>query len=232
MSNPVRVLVVDDSALMRKMIPQLIETDNSIEVVGTAMDGNFGLRKIEELKPQVVTLDLEMPGMGGIEMLKEEARLANVDFNGRPSERPAIQVAQPELPALEGAVKMLDDAESLLVAKPVDQARLDKAKGLFLAALQETDQQALHAKSWYGLARIAMLQNDPETAEELFQKTLGLDPEPQDKAWTLYYLGRLAVAAGDRGRGIQLIQEALGLPGASEKARKAASDALQQIPKP
>ena len=72
--NPVRVLVVDDSALMRKLIPQILQTDSSIEVVGTAMDGNFGLKKIEELKPQVVTLDLEMPGMGGIDMLKEIMR--------------------------------------------------------------------------------------------------------------------------------------------------------------
>ena len=72
--TPVRVLVVDDSALMRKLIPQILQTDSSIEVVGTAMDGNFGLRKIEELKPQVVTLDLEMPGMGGIDMLKEIMR--------------------------------------------------------------------------------------------------------------------------------------------------------------
>jgi two-component system chemotaxis response regulator CheB len=72
--TPVRVLVVDDSALMRKLIPQILQTDPSIEVVGTAMDGNFGLRKIEELKPQVVTLDLEMPGMGGLEMLTEIMR--------------------------------------------------------------------------------------------------------------------------------------------------------------
>jgi DNA-binding NarL/FixJ family response regulator len=72
--SPVRVLVVDDSALMRKLIPQILQTDSSIEVVGTAMDGNFGLRKIEDLKPQVVTLDLEMPGMGGIDMLKEIMR--------------------------------------------------------------------------------------------------------------------------------------------------------------
>src|SRR5712671_8122064 len=72
--SPVRVLVVDDSALMRKLIPQILETDDSIEVVGTAMDGNFGLKKIAELKPQVVTLDLEMPGMGGIDMLKEIMR--------------------------------------------------------------------------------------------------------------------------------------------------------------
>jgi two-component system chemotaxis response regulator CheB len=68
--TPIRVLVVDDSALMRKLIPQILQSDSSIEVVGTAIDGNFGLKKIEELKPQVVTLDLEMPAMGGIEMLK------------------------------------------------------------------------------------------------------------------------------------------------------------------
>jgi two-component system chemotaxis response regulator CheB len=69
--TPVRVLVVDDSALMRKLIPQILQSDPSIQVVGTAMDGNFGLKKIEEVKPQVVTLDLDMPGMGGLDMLKE-----------------------------------------------------------------------------------------------------------------------------------------------------------------
>ncbi len=73
-SNKVRVLVVDDSALMRKLIPQMLATDNSIEVVGTAMDGSFCLKKIEELQPNVVTLDLEMPGMNGIDTLKEVMR--------------------------------------------------------------------------------------------------------------------------------------------------------------
>ena len=72
--NKVRVLVVDDSALMRKLIPQMVETDQSIEVVGTAMDGTFCLKKIEELRPNVVTLDLQMPGMNGIDTLKEIMR--------------------------------------------------------------------------------------------------------------------------------------------------------------
>jgi len=70
MSGGVRVLVVDDSALMRKLIPQILEGDQAIEVVGTAMDGNFALKKIEELRPQVITLDLEMPGLNGIDTLK------------------------------------------------------------------------------------------------------------------------------------------------------------------
>jgi two-component system, chemotaxis family, protein-glutamate methylesterase/glutaminase len=69
----IRVLVVDDSALMRKLIPQML-VDDAIEVVGTAMDGSFCLKKMEELKPDVVTLDLEMPGMNGIDTLKEIMR--------------------------------------------------------------------------------------------------------------------------------------------------------------
>jgi two-component system chemotaxis response regulator CheB len=74
MRSPIRVLVVDDSALMRKLLPQIIESDAKIEVVGTASNGDFALRKIGELKPDVVTLDLEMPGLNGIEVLKQIMR--------------------------------------------------------------------------------------------------------------------------------------------------------------
>ena len=73
-SEKIRVLVVDDSALMRKLIPQVLQRDPSIEVVGTAMDGEMGLRKIDELRPHVVTLDLEMPRMDGMEMLRQITR--------------------------------------------------------------------------------------------------------------------------------------------------------------
>jgi len=70
MKERVRVLVVDDSALMRKLIPLILERDPDIEVVGTAMDGAFALKKIAELQPDVMTLDLEMPRMDGIETLR------------------------------------------------------------------------------------------------------------------------------------------------------------------
>jgi two-component system chemotaxis response regulator CheB len=70
MSGRIRVLVVDDSALMRKLIPSILARDPDIEVVGTAMDGAFALKKIEELHPDVVTLDLEMPRMDGMETLR------------------------------------------------------------------------------------------------------------------------------------------------------------------
>lgn len=70
MNDKIKVLVVDDSALMRKLIPTILARDSAIEVVGTAMDGAFALKKIEELRPDVVTLDLEMPRMDGMETLR------------------------------------------------------------------------------------------------------------------------------------------------------------------
>src|SRR5437870_1423268 len=111
MTPPVRVLVVDDSALMRKLIPQILQTDSSIEVVGTAMDGNFGLRKIEELKPQVVTLDLEMPGMGGIDMLKEIMRRHRL---------PVIVVSSHSTQGASVTLQALSLGAFDFVAKPVD----------------------------------------------------------------------------------------------------------------
>jgi two-component system, chemotaxis family, protein-glutamate methylesterase/glutaminase len=74
MNEKIRVLVVDDSALMRKLITQVLLRDPSIEVVGTAADGAIGLKKIEERQPHVVTLDLDMPRMDGIEMLRQITR--------------------------------------------------------------------------------------------------------------------------------------------------------------
>jgi two-component system chemotaxis response regulator CheB len=71
----IRVLVVDDSALMRRLIPALLEQDSQIHVVGTAMDGAFALRKIDELRPDAITLDLEMPRMDGIETLRQITRV-------------------------------------------------------------------------------------------------------------------------------------------------------------
>ena len=78
MNRKVRVLVVDDSALMRKLIPQVLSRDPSIEVIGTAMDGLLGLKKIGELRPDVVTLDLDMPRMDGLEMLRQITRKERV----------------------------------------------------------------------------------------------------------------------------------------------------------
>ena len=65
----IKVLVVDDSALMREQICELITEDPGLEVIGTASDGLDALAKIAELKPDIVTLDVQMPRMDGLATL-------------------------------------------------------------------------------------------------------------------------------------------------------------------
>ncbi|GAB6158056.1 chemotaxis response regulator protein-glutamate methylesterase [Desulfotomaculum varum] len=67
---PVKVLVVDDSSLMRRLISRLLEDDREIKVIGTAADGLEALQQIKALKPDVVTLDVEMPKLDGIATLR------------------------------------------------------------------------------------------------------------------------------------------------------------------
>ena len=62
--------MVDDSALMRKLIPIILQKDEDIEVVATAVNGVFALQKAEKLRPDVITLDMDMPGMDGLTTLK------------------------------------------------------------------------------------------------------------------------------------------------------------------
>lgn len=68
--NRIRVMVVDDSALMRKLISDILMKDPDLEVVNTAMDGLFALKKIPQAKPDVITLDLDMPRMDGLTALR------------------------------------------------------------------------------------------------------------------------------------------------------------------
>jgi two-component system chemotaxis response regulator CheB len=132
MTPSVRVLVVDDSALMRKLIPQILQADNSIEVVGTAMDGNFGLKKIEELRPQVITLDLEMPGMGGLDMLKEIMRRHRL---------PVIVVSSHSTQGASVTLKALALGAFDFVAKPNDvHARMPEIARELIAKIKAAAQ--------------------------------------------------------------------------------------------
>ena len=66
-----RILIVDDSAVIRRVLREALAADAEVEVAGVAGDGESALQQIERLKPDVVTLDVELPGMSGLQILKE-----------------------------------------------------------------------------------------------------------------------------------------------------------------
>ncbi|HKO89820.1 MAG TPA: chemotaxis-specific protein-glutamate methyltransferase CheB [Polyangiaceae bacterium] len=90
--NRIRVLVVDDSAFARKVLRQALEAQPEIDVVGIAADGLEALEKISALEPDVITLDLVMPHLDGIGVLRELGKVATaprvvvVSFSGEESE--------------------------------------------------------------------------------------------------------------------------------------------------
>jgi two-component system chemotaxis response regulator CheB len=67
---PVRVLVVDDSAFMRKSLTGMLEEGKLIQVIGVARNGEEAVQQVQQLKPDVVTMDVEMPGMTGLQALQ------------------------------------------------------------------------------------------------------------------------------------------------------------------
>lgn len=73
---PIRVLVVDDSSLMRRLIVRFLEEDINIKVIDTAVNGEEALKKVQSLRPDVVTLDVEMPVLDGLSTLGRLMRLS------------------------------------------------------------------------------------------------------------------------------------------------------------
>ncbi|MBS1818604.1 MAG: chemotaxis response regulator protein-glutamate methylesterase [Acidobacteria bacterium] len=73
-NRPIRVLVVDDAVVIRKIVTDVLKSDPEIEVVGTAADGHIALQKITQVNPDIITLDVEMPVMDGLETLRQLRR--------------------------------------------------------------------------------------------------------------------------------------------------------------
>jgi two-component system, chemotaxis family, protein-glutamate methylesterase/glutaminase len=182
MKNPVRVLVVDDSALMRKLIPQMLAGDESIEVVGTAIDGSFCLKKIEELKPNVVTLDLEMPGMNGIDTLKEIMRRQPVPvivFSSHSTEGASVTMKALGLGAFDFVTKPKDATAHMnetareLIAK-VKAAADCKLKPRIFTGLRPKPQKApIPAGAPTKVVAIGVSTGGPQALEYVFSQLPG-----------------------------------------------------------
>ncbi len=72
-----KVLVVDDSMLFRKVVRDALASEPGVEIVGSAADGKAALEKIEQFHPDAITLDLEMPIVDGLEVLRQLRRQKN-----------------------------------------------------------------------------------------------------------------------------------------------------------
>jgi two-component system chemotaxis response regulator CheB len=181
MKRFIRVLVVDDSALMRKMIPQMLDADESIDVVGTAMDGTFCLKKIEELKPNVITLDLEMPGMNGIDTLKEIMRhhpVPVIVFSSHSTEGASVTMKALALGAFDFVPKPKDTSAHMaetareLIAK-VKAAAECKLKPRILPGLPPKPEKISASGSPAKVIAIGVSTGGPQALEYLLSQLPG-----------------------------------------------------------
>jgi two-component system chemotaxis response regulator CheB len=113
MTDPVKVLVVDDSATMRGLISAALRRDPGIEVVGAAADPLEAREAIKRLNPDVITLDVEMPNMNGLEFLEKIMRL-------RPM--PVVMVSTLTQAGADVTVAALEIGAVDAVGKPMDGA--------------------------------------------------------------------------------------------------------------
>jgi len=159
-----------------------------------------------------------------IDLRKEAKRLDHIEFASERSARRVRTVTREvKEPELTGSDKALAEAEKIYTARD-----LPRAREAFLQILKDTQQKPVHAKAYYGLARIAVLERDPELGDRLFRKVLELEPDASTKAWSLLYLGRLADSQQRHEEAVEHYQAALAVPGVPDPVRKAAEQGLKE----
>ncbi len=177
---------------------------------------------VYEKQPE--SLRLYYPDLiGKIDLAREDKRLDRIEFAKAATVKKAPAAPPPPEPVITGTAKTLAEAE-----ESYGKRDLQRARESYLKVLQTGGETALHARAYYGLARIAALQKDPELAEKLFEKTLELSPDKEVESWAHLYLGRLADAAGDRGLAEKNYRAVLAVEGAPASVKSAAEKELTQ----
>jgi tetratricopeptide (TPR) repeat protein len=202
--------------------------DRKPELVDQAMKEGYVLtaalaEQLAVYEKQEVAMRLYFPNLiTPLDFKKEEKRMATIEFAPAPLAARVVRPAETSKPPeLTGVAKTLDDADKAYTARDLPGAR-----AAFLRVLEETQDKSTQAKAYYGLARIAVLQRDPETGDNLFHKVLELEPDPDTKAWSLLYLGRLADSQGDREHAMENYKAALAVEGLPDTVKQAAQKGL------
>lgn len=157
--------------------------------------------------------------IAGVDVHKEQKRLKEVQFV---QSLPPRVIAAPAKMQIDPAEATLESAEGMY-----EQGQYDDASKAFKRVFEQTADRSLQGRAYYGLARIAVRQNNRNEAVQLFRKTADYNPNPAVTAWAHVYLGRLALAAGDSDHANEQFKLALAIDGASVMAREAAEKGLQ-----
>lgn len=140
--RPIRVLIVDDSALVRELLTGILSADPAIEVAGVAPDPLIAREKIKALTPDVITLDVEMPHMNGIDFLERLMRL-------RPM--PVVMISTLTTEGADTTLRALELGAIDYVAKPT--RRLSESIGSLAEEIRTKVKTAAHARVRGGAAR-------------------------------------------------------------------------------
>jgi tetratricopeptide (TPR) repeat protein len=157
-----------------------------------------------------------------IDIRKEAARLDQVKFVSARAERTVQVTREVKPPAPTGAARTLEEGEDAIRAR--DAA---KAQQIFTRALTETQEKALQARAYYGLARAAILNRDPEAGDQLFRRVLEMEPDAATRSWSLVYLGKLADSQGDAAAATEFYRQALAVPDLPDQVRREAEQGMQ-----
>lgn len=118
MKKTIRVLIADDSAFMRRIITDLINSDPELQVIDSARNGEQALELIKKLDPDVITLDLEMPKLNGLETLKEIMRI---------SPKPVVMISHLTQEGATTTLNCLEAGAMDFIPKPSGSISLDFA---------------------------------------------------------------------------------------------------------
>lgn len=157
--------------------------------------------------------------INAIDVKHEEKRLKNIQFV---QSLPQKVIAPPAKMELDPAEQALESAEGLY-----EQGDYEHARDQFKQALQRTSDKSMQGRAYYGLARIAVRENQKDEAVTLFERTAEFNPNPAITAWSHVYLGRLALASGNTNKASDQFKAALAINGASAMAREAAEKGLE-----
>jgi two-component system chemotaxis response regulator CheB len=135
---PIRVLIVDDSAIVRKILSEVLRSEPGIEVAGTAPDAYVAAEKIRTLKPDVVTLDIEMPRMDGLTFLRKI-------MQSRPV--PVIVVSSLAQESCAVAVEALRSGAVDILAKPAGPYSVGELRAIIASKIRAAAVARLRSSS-------------------------------------------------------------------------------------